>query len=331
MVRQTSNSSVAHIWPLLLSISEQTHCFPDGHSITSLGALEASLRPTEGIELSDKTFEFLDNAIIRFGHRNSKYYDLYTTLAKDLVQRSDRDSVPAHPSCSLLLLALFEQWPFLLKSEVLNNSDKRRIASWLSRYIGFLAMANENSILLSHICDQLAELGGSKRIKRVFADTSERLQRITGSDSQGRFKLDLVHDSTVDETSRFVVSSVSGLITIGWGLNWSSVNRLIVSVKEGLKVTPFDFEICTQALANIFKLDSEANCSTHSLEDTFTLMRTMISEMRASEHYQKISLGQIRHDLSHEDGNLRRLVSDIKDLGQLSIKDQVYIYCKFFR
>uniref|UniRef100_A0A093V1K5 Uncharacterized protein C14G10.02 n=1 Tax=Talaromyces marneffei PM1 TaxID=1077442 RepID=A0A093V1K5_TALMA len=117
-------------------------------------ALIFSLKGSEPAELTVQ-LQFLDNCLCRIAKKAVHYQDLATKLLDD-------DSAPL----SLLVVAVLEQWPFVLKS---NDTEKEQsIARWIASLIKQLKAAGEDKKALKNMRDSLSELSEAKKTKSIF-------------------------------------------------------------------------------------------------------------------------------------------------------------------
>lgn len=117
-------------------------------------ALIASLKGSEPAELAVQ-LQFLDNCLCRIAKKAVHYQDLAIKLVDD-------DSAPL----SLLVVAVLEQWPFVLKS---NDTEKEQsIARWIASLIKQLKVGGEDKKALKNVRDSLSELSETKKTKSIF-------------------------------------------------------------------------------------------------------------------------------------------------------------------
>ena len=95
----------------------------------SLNALNLSLQDFGSWKASDSVFEFLDNCILRLARNTIHYYD----LASSIVFYEEHSVEPSDIRIDLLLVAVMEQWPFLVKS--VDPAALQNISLWLVRYV----------------------------------------------------------------------------------------------------------------------------------------------------------------------------------------------------
>jgi nucleolar pre-ribosomal-associated protein 1 len=123
-------------------------------STGAFDALIASLKGSEPTELAAQ-LQFLDNCLCRIAKKAVHYQDLAAKLLED-------DSAPL----SLLIVAVLEQWPFVLKSK---DTDKEQsIARWVASLIKQLKAAGEDKKALKNVRDSLSELSEAKKTKSIF-------------------------------------------------------------------------------------------------------------------------------------------------------------------
>lgn len=120
----------------------------------SFSALIASLKDSEPADLLQQ-LQFLDNCLCRIAKKPVHYED----LAKSLL--SEENAL-----LSLLVTAILEQWPFVLKS---NDIEKEQlVARWVASLLKHLKSAGENEKALKQVRDSLYELSETKKTKSTF-------------------------------------------------------------------------------------------------------------------------------------------------------------------
>lgn len=142
-----------HVETLLNLAIEGTPISKVDSNVSSLDVLIISLHDSQGWFASDPVFEFLDNCILRLIKRPVKYYDDLTSLASkvesDIIKIEDCE-------VNLLLLAVMEQWSFLVASA--SPSMIEDLVKWLVRYLDFSIQTGGHRILISHIRDNIKSL-----------------------------------------------------------------------------------------------------------------------------------------------------------------------------
>ncbi|KAL1863330.1 hypothetical protein Plec18170_000164 [Paecilomyces lecythidis] len=138
-------------------------------------ALVSSLETANGESLASQ-LAFLDNCICRLVKKPVHYQDLLSSLVEE-------DSA----SISLLLAAINEQWPFIVKSG--NSAQEESVATWIASFIRSLKQAGEDSKALRKVADSLSaqtELKKSKSaIKKALKSTEDSDERFGDDDGSG--------------------------------------------------------------------------------------------------------------------------------------------------
>ncbi|EED22137.1 ribosome biogenesis protein Urb1, putative [Talaromyces stipitatus ATCC 10500] len=123
-------------------------------STGSFDALVASFKESDPAELA-APLQFLDNCLCRIAKKPVHYQDLATNLLQD-------NSAPL----SLLVVAVLEQWPFILKG---NDAEREQsVAKWIAFLIKRLKAAGEDKKALKNVRDGLCELSETKKTKSIF-------------------------------------------------------------------------------------------------------------------------------------------------------------------
>lgn len=155
-------------------------------------ALIVSLKGSEPADLSVQ-LQFLDNCLCRIAKKPVYYQDLAIKLLDD-------DT----PPLSLLVVAILEQWPFVLRSK--DTEKEQSIARWIASLIKQLKIAGEDKKALKNVRDSLSELSEAKKTKSIFK------KALKGSDEEDA---DEYHDMEDAEPSEQPKPSASSGATVG--------------------------------------------------------------------------------------------------------------------
>lgn len=120
----------------------------------SFDALMASLKGHDSADL-DMQLQFLDNCLCRIAKRPVHYQDLSAKMVDDSTSHF-----------SLLVVAVLEQWPFVLKSNDAVKEDS--VARWIASLIKNLKNFGENKRALKTVRDSLCDISEKKKTKHLF-------------------------------------------------------------------------------------------------------------------------------------------------------------------
>lgn len=121
----------------------------------SLDVLVLSLQGSDEWSPSSTVFEFLDNCILRFMRKPVHYFDVYSSI----LATAEIECAMSGTHIDLILVALLEQWPFLVKNT--DASEIANVAIWLSRYIEL------SSLRIRHLCKAQRDVAGMKVLMRI--------------------------------------------------------------------------------------------------------------------------------------------------------------------
>lgn len=142
---------------ILASVIRENYILQLDDHMTSLDVLVVTLQPSNDWKASDKLFEFFDNCVLRLVRKPVHYYDGLS----DLVARSDGSHKIVDAHVDLLLMAIVEQWPFMVKAA--DDLTITNVATWLTRYV-------ELSWLRSRDIDKADRNGPSKNVLAHIRD-----------------------------------------------------------------------------------------------------------------------------------------------------------------
>jgi nucleolar pre-ribosomal-associated protein 1 len=137
---------------LLHSAIDDIGIFTLNKTDPSLEVLISSLQRRGQRESEASLFEFLDQCLTRVATKPVKYYDdLMATISRIRSPRVDAQDC----NVGLLLVAIFEQWPFLVKSAP--SHTLRTVTRWLSCYLDFSEQAGENMVVLTYFRNEIEQ------------------------------------------------------------------------------------------------------------------------------------------------------------------------------
>lgn len=124
---------------LLVSTIEESQVLDCSNSRLSLDVLAFTLQDSENWKAASAVYEFLDECVIRFVRKPVHYYDALSSL----VGTADSANEMTDVHIDLLLVAIMEQWPFLVIAP--DRSTTASVATWLVRYLemSWLRVRNE--------------------------------------------------------------------------------------------------------------------------------------------------------------------------------------------
>jgi len=145
-VHQKPNEEKSQMRHLLIAVAEENAIFRSDNKPSSFDVLILSLRGFTNPP-SDGLYKFIDNCISRLAQKPVKYFDALTSLPFSAAEAHGYDT-------DLLIIAIAEQWPFLIKNSSL--SVLTLLSEWLARYMNVALHFGGNKQILSHISSQLA-------------------------------------------------------------------------------------------------------------------------------------------------------------------------------
>ena len=196
------DTSASLIGQLLQSVVSEHHILQKVTKVPSFLALLSSLKKDHGFKASDSTWEFLDNCILRLVRKPIKYFgdiEEYNSVSADDSDENKR------PIISLLVMAVVEQWPFIVRDY--ERVDLLNAASWVARYLKYSQDIGEDSSVLSLVQDRLNSSSEGKLDISVFKSASKQSTLITPSLQENSQRS---NPEFRDGMARARLSSVSG-------------------------------------------------------------------------------------------------------------------------
>lgn len=162
---------------LLKNVLTETHILRSNTSVTSLDSLVLSLQDSEDWKASGRVFEYLDHCILRLVRKPVHYFDILA----ELIATSKLEIDPRDCQVDLLLIAILDQWRFLVES--VDVPTVINVSKWLLRYIEIVNLGNgyiddlqlreKATRLLSQILDQLKSQVQDTTCRAIFEKTLE--------------------------------------------------------------------------------------------------------------------------------------------------------------
>jgi nucleolar pre-ribosomal-associated protein 1 len=135
---------------VLTSVTEENQILQTQTSISALESFALVLKSRHGTANASGVYEFLDDCISRCAAKPIKYIFMLEEINAE-VHQADGKSSPF----SLLVLAIVEQWPFIIKSA--NDLVLQEIAQFISRLLATLLKIKEDKKAIKYVIQQLAE------------------------------------------------------------------------------------------------------------------------------------------------------------------------------
>ena len=162
---------------MLKTITRECQILRSDPPMTSLDNLVLSLQDFETWKASDQLFEFFDQCVLRFVRKPVHYYD----ILDEVIAAAKLDISPKSCRIDFLLIAIMDQWQFLVKS--VDAPTVTNISKWLARFIEVIYIGDGNlrnlpdesgtTRILSYICDQLKAEIEDATCRVIFEQTLE--------------------------------------------------------------------------------------------------------------------------------------------------------------
>ena len=147
LIRASDRRTSHQIYDLLGTVLVENSVLRN--STSSFASLTSSLEALESEQL-DCSIVFLDNCICRVAKKPVHYQDMVSSLCED-----------SHGSVSLLMAAIAEQWPYLIKN---NDSETAvSVATWIGYFFKELNRSGEDRKALGLLLDKLVEVTDHKK------------------------------------------------------------------------------------------------------------------------------------------------------------------------
>lgn len=142
--RRQAHSDSRQLRTLLVSVVRERQFLDPSDGMLSLDVLAFTLQDSDTWKATTTVFEFLDNCILRLVRKPVQYYDTFS----DVVATTAGAIETTDTHIDLLLIAIMEQWPFLIK--VADEATVTNVATWLIRYMesSWLRIRNKNEATL---------------------------------------------------------------------------------------------------------------------------------------------------------------------------------------
>lgn len=122
---------------LLNAVATESQILRSNTSRASLDGLVLSLQDFEDWKASGRVFEFLDHCILHLVRRPIHYYDILV----ELVAAAKLDVRPGDYQVDLLLIAIMDQWRFMVESA--DAPTVTNVSIWLVRFIEEMDLTND--------------------------------------------------------------------------------------------------------------------------------------------------------------------------------------------
>lgn len=171
LVRISDQDSARRISVLLRTVLRDNHILR--RSPLAFNSLLSSLEDSDPESLH-KQLLFFDNCASRVAKKPVHYVDLLEGLSDD-----------AERTTSLIVGAIVEQWPFVVKAG--DERTEAAVASWIAKVIGHLKRAGESGRALKSARDYLIEDTQTKKIRSLF---KKCLKDIEDADAGDKMDID---------------------------------------------------------------------------------------------------------------------------------------------
>lgn len=152
LVGTSDQDSSRRISALLRSVLSENYVLRNSPQV--FNSLLSSLEDSEPESLHKKLL-FFDNCASRIVKKPVHYLDLLVAFSED-----------AESTTSLLVAAIVEQWPFIIKAG--DESTELAVGSWIAQIIGHLREAGESERALKAARDELVEATETKKVRSLF-------------------------------------------------------------------------------------------------------------------------------------------------------------------
>jgi nucleolar pre-ribosomal-associated protein 1 len=132
---------------------------------TEITALDALINSLAEASQTNEILNYLDNCIGRFVQKPIKYMDDYDMMNVRL-QKPTQDQTSAKP-LSMALMAIVEQWPFLVKASG-STSHFKIVAEWLARLLAIFKHIGEDDAVVNHVFAEI-HANSTKEIQRILS------------------------------------------------------------------------------------------------------------------------------------------------------------------
>ncbi|KAI9765680.1 MAG: hypothetical protein M1840_007238 [Geoglossum simile] len=276
LVRAPATAPLKQIKALVQSVVYRTRHLQGETPALSLDALVNSLHPVGCWEPSDAVFEFLDNSILRYARKSTKYYDDFTSILFEEHGKSNGE-VEVQP-LSLLLMTLVEQWPFLYASKTVTESDKENVARWLARYMAFSFVIKENPTVLRTLCGRLVNKAGSGECHQNFQTLDTRFHH--------GLSIDILLDPQIDHAGNNLSgTNVSTIINTDWQVRMSCLDLLSSKLQDVQgEATIFDILLAWHVALDNLRKDSVSDRIASSLiEKVMHIIERIVLRLRRTD------------------------------------------------
>lgn len=138
------------------------------NSPQSFNSLLSSLEDSESENLH-KQLVFFDNCASRVAKKPVHYVDLLESLSED-----------ADATTSLIVAAIVEQWPFVVKTG--DETTEATVGKWIAQIFGHFKRAGESATALKTARDALIEATETKNTRSLFKKCLKETERVDAGD-----------------------------------------------------------------------------------------------------------------------------------------------------
>lgn len=171
LVGMSDRDSARRISVLLRTALADSHILR--RSPQAFNSLLSSLEDSDPDSLHEQLV-FFDNCASRVARKPVHYLDLLEALSDDAVKTT-----------SLLVPAIIEQWPFVVKTG--DESTEAAVGSWIAQVLGHLKRSGESGRALKTARDVLLEATQTKKVRSLF---KKCLKGITDVDVSDKMDID---------------------------------------------------------------------------------------------------------------------------------------------
>lgn len=166
LVGISDQDSARRISVLLRTVLTDNHVLRTSPLV--FNALLSSLEDSEP-EYLHRQLLFFDNCASRVAKKPVHYLDLVVAFSKD-----------AEKTTSLIVAAIVEQWPFVVKAG--EETTEAAVGSWIAKFLGHLKRAGENGRALKSARDVLVEATQTKEIRSLFKKCLKSIEEVDVGD-----------------------------------------------------------------------------------------------------------------------------------------------------
>ena len=192
---------------LLQSVAEDNHLVEHDDKLPSIDILSYSLRHFDSHKSSKDLYEYLDSCILQCSRKSVIYYEGRAAL---IAQQEIGANEMSGCNIDLLLIAIADQWPFLVKAAV--SSATLSIATWLVTHLEMSVQAGRHRGLLLAIRDRISNSTKDKDCRAVLENAlkpsstsskAEKLGHLNGAMEHER-EITPIHEAPNEEAEPLI-------------------------------------------------------------------------------------------------------------------------------